>query len=342
MIFLHDCPPFPQTGRTEVPVGKVMILLRIHIEKSCNGKYQQRPHKRPRPVLFHPEQLHADRAQQNRRRACCKHNAVHELAVSIQQQKRRERRQRCQRQPEAALFPAQRVHDQRIRRRIQQRGILARVAHRDPEHTRCTGAHERRLIHADRAEHKHCAIDVPRVPAQAAVIQVIPADKRAAGQKPRCKRENIRRADQFGAQIHSKHDGKPGKEQNRRLLFGPVYRVERKSDGLRIAHLPDGLGLRRILRHALGQIRLGLLFQMRPQFAFQRGAHALPAHLRSGSFQIPFDPFSHRKRLPSTPFRPPAYRRSIRLPSRTAACALRPSGDNTGADGPRRTVRPAR
>lgn len=203
-------------------------------------------------------------------------------------------------------------------------------------------AHERRLIHADRAEHEHCAIDVPRIPAQTAVIQIIPAEQCATGQNPRRKCEGKGRADPFGAQIHSKHDGKPGKEQNRRLLFGPVHRVERKADSLRIAHLPDGLGLRRILGHALGQIRLGLLFQMRPQLTFQRRAHAPPAHLRSGSLQIPLDLFSHRKRLPSAPFRPPAYRRSIRLPSRTAAFGPRPSDGNTAADGPRRTVRPAR
>ena len=53
-----------------------------------------------------------------------------------------------------------------------------------------------------------------------------------------------------------------------------MYRVERKTDGLRVAHLPDGLGLRRVLRHTFGLIRLGLLLQMCPQLAFQRrGAH---------------------------------------------------------------------
>ena len=99
----------------------------------------------------------------------------------------------------------------------------------------------------------------------------------------------------------ARHSRKPGKEQNRRLPFGPVHRVERKADGLRVAHLPDGLGFRRVFGQPLGHIRLGLLLQMRPQLTLERRAHALPAHLRPGGFQIPFDLFSHRKRLPSAP-----------------------------------------
>ena len=49
-----------------------------------------------------------------------------------------------------------------------------------------------------------------------------------------------------------------------------MHRVERKADGLRVAHLPDGLGFRRVFGQPLGHIRLGLLLQMRPQLTLEQ------------------------------------------------------------------------